>query len=902
MTAFWNFGDDIMALPAILRPGMPDPLLSYGDLDVLAEEWRGRIVALAGAEGRPLVVLEFETSLEAIAAYLGCLRAGLPLLVLEPGQLSPESDIARVYAPELVIARRDGEFALRAARPVRGAVAHPDLALLLSTSGSTGDPKLVRLSGPNIDSNARAIAEYLGLTPDDRAMTTLPLFYSYGISVLNSYLAAGAALVLTGHSVVDPAFWGEFRAARATSLALVPHQFELLDRSGFAGMDLPSLRYVTQAGGRLAPDLVRRFTAEGRRAGWQLFIMYGQTEAAPRIAYVPPEALPAAADTIGRPIPGGRLSIRDEDGAEITAPGRTGELVYEGPNVMMGYAISRADLARPKEVRELMTGDLAELTAEGFYRITGRLKRFVKLFGLRLSLDQIEALLEGRGITAHAVAVEDRLMLLLPDASRAEEAQAAVAREYELPPAVIHAAALAELPLLPSGKTDHRALARIAAAELERAAAAAPPPGTEGIAALLRQATRARSVGPDDSFTALGGDSLGYLQVQMGLEARLGRAPDGWENMTLAELEALEPARPGRWSRLSIDVILRIVATSLVVAQHASALPLYGGTWVLILLMGFSASRFQMRSIVAGEPAKILTKMLYPILPFYLLLIVLYAIAPRDALPLSYMLLLGNYHVHDGGWLLGVYWFISLYVQLVALMALVSMLPRVREALVRAPWQTVTVALALVLLVEALVTFWPGYMNGDQVAQVPVPYYAVRGLLECLPIFLLGAAIQLAKGRGQLAVTLLLAAAVVPLFTRILYTVEPEFWLIASILALAFLPPVPVPSLLGRLLQTMASVSLFVYLLHPFVVHLLLYATAFKKTHGNLVTISAALLCSYLIAWAAKRGFDWLDGRLLRRAAPAGPAPLRRHVPGQGVIEAGLEAETIAPGLEMNRS
>ncbi|WP_179285837.1 AMP-binding protein [Haematobacter missouriensis] len=791
MARFWDFPEAFLDRPLVLDGDAGT--LTYRAMDAEARLWQNRIIALAGGE-TPLLVLEFDTSAEAIAAYLGALRTGWPLLVLEPGQMAPDSPITQHYHPDIVLSRRESGFAARRTRmPMEGTEQpHPDLALLLSTSGSTGDPKLVRLSAENIDSNAQAIAEYLSLTPDDRAMTTLPLFYSYGLSVLNSYLAAGGSLVLTRHSVVEPGFWEDFRAGGATSLALVPHQFELLDRSPMAALEERGLRYVTQAGGRLSPDLVRRFAGRGKAAGWQLFLMYGQTEAAPRISYVPPDALPGAADTIGRPIPGGRLRVFDGE-REILHPGEEGELVYDGPNVMMGYAAARKDLARGPEVTELRTGDMAQMTGDGFFRITGRLKRFVKLFGLRLSLDRIEALLREKGIVAHAVAHQDQLVLLLPGnqgAAGQEAARRVVAAEYQLPPSVVHTHPLVEVPLLPSGKIDQRALTRIAAEALEQMTTAG---GVNDIAELLRQATRAPHVAGQDSFTSLGGDSLGYLQVQMGLEQMLGQAPDGWENMTLAELEALAPQTKRGWGTVGVDVVLRVVAISLVVAEHASNLPLYGGVWMLILLMGHSAGRFQTRTIVEGHWTRLIVKMLYPILPLYALLALAYAIINPTETPLSFFFLLGNFHPARGGFLLGVYWFISLYVQIVLIMAAVAAVPWLRERLAAGPWKAVAKALFALLVLVGGMSLLPGYMDDTHRVVFPVSYITTRGLLECLPIFLTGWVIQAAETPREKAVTLLLSVGVAGVFLHLSGSPGATAWLVAALLLLAIAPRSPSP-------------------------------------------------------------------------------------------------------------
>ena len=199
----------------------------------------------------------------------------------------------------------------------------------------------MRLSHGNLEANAAAIASYLALDADDRAAMTLPLHYCYGLSVLHSHLSCGAGVALTDRSVVDPCFWDLFRSQRCTSFAGVPHTFELLDRIGFDRLALPTLRYVTQAGGRLDPDTVRRYAGLGARDGWDLVVMYGQTEATARMAYLPPHLAATRPEAIGVPIPGGSFEIDPSDAGDPDE----GELVYRGPNVMLGYASSRRDLA-----------------------------------------------------------------------------------------------------------------------------------------------------------------------------------------------------------------------------------------------------------------------------------------------------------------------------------------------------------------------------------------------------------------------------------------------------------------------------------------------------------------------------------------------------------------------------
>ncbi|MCP9618560.1 AMP-binding protein [Nocardia otitidiscaviarum] len=340
--------------------------------------------------GRRLVALAARNDIGSLVAYLGALEAGCTVLLTE----TVTAELIDSYDPDVVItATADGSTPDPLVRRDGSAhTLHPELALLLSTSGSTGSPKLVRLSYTNVLSNAAAIAEYLEIEPTDRAATTLPLFYCYGLSVVHSYLLRGASLLLTSRSVVEPEFWDEFGAQRATSFAAVPYTIDLLDRIGFERMSLPHLRYVTQAGGRLAPERVAAYARLGVRRGFRFYVMYGQTEATARMAYLPPDLATSHPDCIGVPVPGGSFTLEpvDEGGHE---------LVYHGPNVMLGYAESPADLALGPTHPALRTGDLACRTEDGLYRVIGRRSRFAKIYGLRIDLQRIESGLAAAGFT-----------------------------------------------------------------------------------------------------------------------------------------------------------------------------------------------------------------------------------------------------------------------------------------------------------------------------------------------------------------------------------------------------------------------------------------------------------------------------------------------------------------------
>lgn len=871
---FWSFGHvDLDRVALVLEDGSE---ISYWRLDDLSEDWRGRILAANGA-GTGIAALEFDVSLQAIAAYLGCLRAGVPVLISEPGKLGPDSATMRIWRPEIHIQASDGELGIHVATPGPEAPPpDPELAVLLSTSGSTGDPKLVRLSKDNIASNATAITEYLAIRPTDRAAVTLPFFYSYGLSVLNSYLAAGASLLLTTRSVTEDGFWSAAEAAGVTSLALVPHQCETILQRVEAGRPLPDLRYVTQAGGRLAVPMVTRLAAAGRQQGWDLVVMYGQTEAAPRISYVPPDRLPGAADTIGQAIPGGRIWLADADGRPIEGPGTAGELVYGGPNVMLGYAESRADLARGRDVAELRTGDIAERTAEGFFRIVGRSKRFVKLFGKRLNLDQIEAYLAGNDLPAQALAADDRLVLLHHHEDQGPQLAGLVADAYDLPVAEVHVAHLDRVPLLSSGKTDRQKLQEIAGEVIARDEARALETALD-IPALMREATRSRQVGPNDSYSSLGGDSLGYLRIQISLEKVIGAVPRGWERMPIRELEAYarrairRKDRPA--SRIEADVILRIFAISLVVVQHTTTWPLEGGTWILVLLMGLTAARFQMESIVSGRPGRLLLTMLYPILPLYYGIVIAFALF-EEPISSSYFLLTRNYDPLTETHIVGVYWFVALYVQIVLVLALLSCAGPLRQKMRANQWDTAVSLFSLSILVAALAHIFapktevmmfghPMILDGFPALHIPE-----QGFFECLPIFFSGWILAVADTRRQRRAALGLSIMALLFFSLVAsYASSVIFLMLALVFAWSRIE-IPAPLWLAQSARKVASVSLFVYLTHMVLVYLMVNMFHGWDRIGQGASALIVLTGAIGLALVLEHGFTLVE-RALRRLRDA---------------------------------
>lgn len=327
---------------------------------------------------------------------------------------------------------------------------NPELALLLSTSGSTGSPKMVRLSYRNLQANAESIAAYLGLTYKDRPITTLPMEYSFGLSVINSHLQVGATLLLTDQSIVTREFWNLFKEQKATSIAGVPYTYQMLHRLNFGNISLPSLQIITQAGGHLDEKLQQYFMEVSQRKNFRFFIMYGQTEATARISYVPDDRIIEGIGSIGISIPGGRMEIDKE----------SNELIYYGPNVMMGYAECRKDLMKGDELNgRLETGDLVRKGDNGFFYIIGRKKRFLKLLGMRINLDELERQINQQiPENCYCIGDDSKLILVVSDKSFVSGVKEIISRFYNFHPEAYKIMVLDNISYLPTGKVDYQAL------------------------------------------------------------------------------------------------------------------------------------------------------------------------------------------------------------------------------------------------------------------------------------------------------------------------------------------------------------------------------------------------------------------------------------------------------------
>jgi long-chain acyl-CoA synthetase len=455
---FWKLDPSNAATAAI--DGSTGKQWSYAQL---AEDTARMQSALPRLGRKTLGLLLARNRYECLAVYLAALNAGSALVILDATvNASLLIDFLEVYRPDWVFTTQlksdlpgyrnssSGEPGMLEIDRPRDIDIHPNLALLLSTSGSTGSPKLVRLSLRNLQANADSIAQYLRLTSQDRPITSLPMSYSYGLSVINSHLHARATVVFTESTVLRREFWEAVERHACNSFAGVPYTYQMLLQTGLLNRVGASLNLLTQAGGMLPEQYVRQMHSLALRRGWKFFVMYGQTEAAPRISYVPFEQLGRKIGSIGIAVPDGSL----------TTDAETGELIYSGPNVMLGYAECRQDLAKSDELGGVLrTGDLARQDTDGYFYITGRMKRFLKLFGKRFNLDDVERILSHRiesGIACYGR--DDLLMLAVEQCRNSEALGETVCDIFDLPRTAVKVVSMQELPRTRNGKLDYRRL------------------------------------------------------------------------------------------------------------------------------------------------------------------------------------------------------------------------------------------------------------------------------------------------------------------------------------------------------------------------------------------------------------------------------------------------------------
>ena len=743
--------------------------------------------------GRRLVHLPLIADPAVVTAYLAVLLAGhVPLITPERS-----TTVADHYRPDLRLTA-DGRFQTISTEAQH--LLHPDLALLMSTSGSTGSPKLVRLSNENVLSNAGAIVSALGLTPADRAITSLPLHYCYGLSVLHAQLVVGGTVVLRQRSLAEPDVRDVLARFSVSILAATPYLIDLLDLQGVLTAELPDLRLVTQAGGALPAHRVRDIAQLGQARGWSLAVMYGQTEATARMAVLPPAYATRHPDAVGWPVAGSSFSL-DLTVPEATGgPDPVGELVFSGPGVMLGYAESPDDLALGRMQDELRTGDLARMSDDGLVRIVGRCSDWTKVMGIRIDLGRVERRLRDAGWETCVTGSDRQLQVTYRANDRRDAARVAdvAATVSGLGLSVISAEAVPELPRLSSGKLDRPACA---------ARHRTPPPrpvrgrsmwGREpadlaSVVAAIGPLVGRESVDPDRSFVELGGDSFSHVQASLRLGRLLGDLPVDWHHRPLRELPQLTQRRSRRGSgqRVEMNVLLRALAVIMICGSHVGLFPLAGGAHVLLAVAGFNVGRYVLSAGSTWErwrrTARSAVAIVVPTVLVALAMVVFASAHWSSVVMLHWAVrpTAGN-----------IFWFVEALLVLMLLTTALLSVPRLRKAYASDPWRLAFLATVVLLVPRYLVV---GLVEGS-----------VRGMpLTVGWLFTAGLAMATARTRVRKLVTVtVVLGATIGFFPA----AERNLVIMVGLALLAVVPFVVVPRLAVRPLGVLAAASLHVYL------------------------------------------------------------------------------------------
>jgi hypothetical protein len=597
--------------------------------------------------------------------------------------------------------------------------------------------------------------------------------------------------------------------------------------------------------------------------------MYGQTEATARMGYLPPDLARTRPNAVGMAIPGGRFRIDEPDHDGI------GELVYSGPNVMLGYAESVTDLAQGRTTAELHTGDLARIAEDGLVEVVGRRNRAAKILGLRVDLDRVERLLADEGVPAACVELDERLLVAAEvfDTGPVIDLLRSITG---LPSWAVAVIGVPDLPRTPNGKPCYAAVAGLGRAPTPTAPSPQHPDAASedraDVAAL--RALYAELLGRDavtdaSSFVSLEGDSLSYVEVSIRLEQALGTLPSQWPTMTIGELAAAsaasrQPTRRPAWWRvrsLETNVLLRAIAIVLIVGSHANVFALAGGAHVLLGAAGFNMARFHLTEAGRRDRLRHLTTSILRVAVPSIAVIGAMAAVAGDY-PWSTVLLVNGMFGPDQWtepeWY---FWFIEAIVWALVAVTAVLAIPAVDRLERRQPFW-LAVGFVSVALLPRYGVLGAGE-GGDRIHAAFVVGW----------LFALGWAAAKASSVVQRLVVSILVVVTLPGFFDDL---QREALIAAGMLLLVWVPSVRVPRFLVPVLGLLAASSLYIYLIHWQVYPWLEYRWPVLALLSSLVV---GVACARLVGPLAARLDRLLPAPRLRPhdSEPGGDrSPVRR--------------------------
>lgn len=438
-----------------------EEFLTYSQIISKADELNKVMIS------RTVAFLFAENNQESVIGYLAMLRKKVvPIMMNSNIDNLMNKTLLETYCPQYIWVNADikvpsrysciynyREYCLYQSESQNQYPIAEELGLLLTTSGSTGSPKLVRQSYINLISNANAISEYLNITDNDIPITTLPMYYTYGLSIINSHFLCGAKIILNQTNIMNRGFWDKIEKYKVTTFGGVPFIYETLLKLKLENLNISSIKVLTQAGGKLSKEICEKYLDFCQKKEIKFIVMYGQTEATARMSYLPWEDMKKKCGSIGFAIPGGHFKLMDEQQNEISHSNVTGELLYVGANVTLGYALNKEDLNKEDEWQgKLLTGDMAKRDEDGYYYIVGRKKRFLKIYGSRVNLDELEGLLSRKGTEVACTGKDDMLEVYVTNMKDIDKIRAFLEKYMKINQKAINVKYIEMLPRNDSGK------------------------------------------------------------------------------------------------------------------------------------------------------------------------------------------------------------------------------------------------------------------------------------------------------------------------------------------------------------------------------------------------------------------------------------------------------------------
>lgn len=417
---------------------------------------------------KKLVFLLIENNYESIIFYISLLKSQ-NTIVLVNSKITENYlyKLIKLYKPNTIITKKNIEIKDYKAiyklnnyncyerNKKNNLKINKELFFLLTTSGSTGSSKFVRISYKNVEANTKSIIKFLNINNTDRLITTLPPDYTYGFSLLNTHLFMGSTIILNDYSVIQREFWKLLIKTKATTFGGVPYTFDLLKKIRFNNYKISSLKYITQAGGKLSNENHKYFFEILEKKKIKFIIMYGSTEATSRMSYLPWKDCGKKIGSIGIPIPGSSMEITKPDQKKI------GEIIFKGKNVSLGYANSYKDLIKGNlNGGKLKTGDIGYKDSEGFFFIVGRKKRFLKLLGHRINLDELEIQLRKliNYKMIYCTGNDNELVVLIDDDNIRNNLLLCLLKEFKINKNLVKFKKFKNLSLTSSGKINYKEL------------------------------------------------------------------------------------------------------------------------------------------------------------------------------------------------------------------------------------------------------------------------------------------------------------------------------------------------------------------------------------------------------------------------------------------------------------